>query len=52
MSYSGGKRVPRRIVIACLLLLSGAALVIAAPSYLNSPTHTVSEMPCAADGYC
>lgn len=52
MSYSNGKRVPRRFLIACLLVLSGAALVIAAPSYLNFRTHTVSDMACAADGYC
>jgi hypothetical protein len=51
MSYSNGKRVPRRILI-CLLLLSGAALAIAAPTYLNYRSQTVSETACAADGYC
>jgi hypothetical protein len=52
MSCSNEKRVPRRILIACLLLLSGAALVIAAPSYFTPRSQPVSEMACLADGYC
>jgi hypothetical protein len=52
MGHSGRSSIAWRIVIACLLTLSAAALVIAAPPYLNCRTYTVVEAACASDGYC